>query len=137
MECCHPLSALDGLQLAHYTRMLQAAGRHPGAHMRWGAVLAPTACDRGRPGTWVFTWHDLTEPLGFTFSAQPRQSRRSLLERYDHEHRFRCRSPRPPAGPPQCGPADREPVGQPECRTAPYQQTCADQMGPLTSPPRH
>jgi len=121
----------DGLQLAHYTRMLQAAGRHPGAHLQWGAVLGTNRLATGADLEWVFTWHDLTEPLGFTFSRSRGKARRSLLERYDHEHRFRVlvaeAARRAAAG---VGRLIVEPVGQPECRTCPYQQTCADQMGP-------
>ena len=55
----------DGMQLAHYTRMLQACGDHPGPELLWGAVLgtsavAVTAADGAGL---VLVWHDLQEPL--------------------------------------------------------------------------
>jgi predicted RecB family nuclease len=121
----------DGLQLAHYTRILQACGRHPGPRLQWGAVLGTSQVSTAADPGLVLTWHDLTEPLGFTFSRSRGKARRSLLERYDHEHRFRvlvaAAARRAAAG---IGRLIVEPVGQPECRTCPYQQICAEQMGP-------
>ena len=122
---------VDGLQLAHYTRLLEACGRHPGPHLRYGAVLGSTGIDtgggqRGR----VLVWHDLTEPLAATFSRRHGKARRSLLERYDHEHSFRvavAEAARTAAT--GGGSLLVEPVGQPECRTCPYRQVCAEQMG--------
>lgn len=122
----------DGLQLAHYAAMLRACGRHPGPHLQWGAVLGTSRIATGAEMEWVFTWHDLTEPLGFTFSRSRGKARRSLMERYDHEHGFRVKVAAA-ARQAAAGPGRRllvEPVGQPECRTCPYQQTCVDQMGP-------
>ncbi len=121
----------DGLQLSHYTRMLQACGRHPGPHRQWGAVLGTNRVATGADREWALTWHDLTEPLGFTHSRSRGKARRSLLERYDHEHHFRVLI----ADAALRAASDRgtlivEPVGQAECRTCPYQQTCADQMAP-------
>lgn len=121
----------DGLQLAHYTRMLQACGRHPGPNRQWGAVLGTNRVATGADREWVLTWHDLTEPLGFTYSRSRGKARRSLLERYDHEHHFRmlvADAARRAAA--DMGTLIVEPVGQAECRTCPYQRTCADQMGP-------
>lgn len=125
----------DGLQLAHYTRMLQACGYHPGADQLRGAVLGtshvaiPPSDDAGL----VFVWHGLDEPLFWTFSRSRGKVRRSLLERYDHEHAFRVKvaatarqilggadDPRPLV----------EPIGQNECAGCPYEQWCAQQMGP-------
>ena len=37
----------DGLQLAHYTRMLQSCGHHPGIDHLWGAVLGTSLLDLG------------------------------------------------------------------------------------------
>jgi hypothetical protein len=115
------------MQLAHYTRMLQACGHHPGPELLRGAVLgtsqvAVTPADG--PGL-AFVWH---EPLVETFSRSRGKVRRSILERYDHEHAFRvkvaenaCRirgshgDPRPLV----------ETIGQDECGRCPYQQWCA------------
>jgi predicted RecB family nuclease len=124
----------DGLQLAHYTRMLQACGYHPEPEQLWGAVLGTSRLEvtPSLGPEWVFVWHDLNEPLGFTFSRSRGKARRSLLERYDHEHGFRVKvaetarnitggdnHPRPLV----------EPIGQNECRRCPYEQWCAQQMG--------
>jgi predicted RecB family nuclease len=124
----------DGMQLAHYTRMLQACGHHPGPKMLWGAVLgtsqvAVKAVDGAGP---VFVWHDLQEPLVETFSRSAGKKRRSLLERYDHEHGFRlkvaenaCRITGSNEDPPPLV----APIGQDECSSCPYEQYCAEQMG--------
>ncbi|OBI49810.1 hypothetical protein A5707_16380 [Mycobacterium kyorinense] len=125
----------DCLQLAHYTRMLQACGYHPGPDQLRGAVLGTSqvaVTPNGDPGL-VFVWHDLDEPLISTFSRSRGKVRRSLLERYDHEHAFRVKvaataqkvlgeddDPQPLV----------EPIGQNECRSCPYEQWCAEQMGP-------
>ena len=123
----------DGLQLAHYTRMLEAIGCHSGPGQRWGAILGTSRIpsSAGQDPQWVFVWHDLDEPLGFTYSRSRGKVRRSLLERYDHEHSFRVKvaenatriigrdgDPRPLV----------EPVGQYECRRCPYEQLCAQQI---------
>ena len=81
----------DGMQLAHYTRMLQACGRHPGPEWLRAAIVGTSqlALKPSAAATFVFVWHDLAEPLGFTFSRSRGKVRRSLLERYDHEHGFR------------------------------------------------
>ncbi len=125
----------DGMQLAHYTRMLQACGHHPGPEMLRGAVLGTSqvAVTSGDSPGLAFVWHDLDEPLVETFSRSRGKARRSMLERYDHEHAFRvkvaenaCRitgfddGPRPLV----------EPIGQVECGRCPYEQWCAQQMGP-------
>ena len=124
----------DGLQLAHYTRMLQACGYHPGPEQLWGAVLGTSRLEAtpGQGPELVFVWHNLDEPLGFTFSRSQGKTRRSLLERYDHEHGFRVKvaetARRVTGGDDDPQPLV-EPVGQDECRRCPYEQWCAQQMG--------
>lgn len=83
----------DGLQLAHYTRMLETCGFHPGPEQRWGAVLGTSHLEvtPDRDPEWVFVWHNLDEQLGFTYSRSRGKTRRSLLDRYDHEHGFRVK----------------------------------------------
>ena len=125
----------DGLQLAHYTRMLQTCGRHPGTDRLWGAVLGTSQPELvpGSDADFVFVWHDLTKAIGSTFSRTSGKTSRSLLERYDHEHGFRIKvadtaryivgdsdDPRPLV----------EPVGQTECGSCPYEAWCAEQMVP-------
>lgn len=43
----------DGLQLAHYTRVLEALGRHPGEGRRWGGVIGADPSPQGLQVTWV------------------------------------------------------------------------------------
>lgn len=126
----------DGLQLAHYSKQLEAMGSHPGPHLLWGAVLGSTRIAAGgQPDDLVFVWHDLTEPLAYTFSrsSDTGKKRRSLLERYDHEHRFRVKIAEAARQATATGDMTNllvDPVGQGECRKCPYETVCAEQMGP-------
>ena len=123
----------DGMQLAHYTRMLQVCGQHAGPLA--GAILGTSdvaLVSGGEPGL-VLVWHALDEPLYDTFSRSAGKKKRSLLERYDHEHGFRLKVARTAAR--ITGEADDpdllvRPIGQDECARCPYQQWCADEMGP-------
>jgi predicted RecB family nuclease len=125
----------DGFQLAHYTRMLQACGYHPAKEQLWGAVLGTSQLEvtPGQGPRWVLAWHNLAEPLFFTFSRSRGKTRRSLLERYDHEHAFRVKvahNARRAIGGDDDPQPLVEPIGQDECRRCPYQLWCAQQMGP-------
>jgi predicted RecB family nuclease len=124
----------DCLQLAHYTRMLQACGLHPGDESLIGAILGTSLVSlAGRDPERVFVWYDLAAPVRYTFSRSKGKVRRSLLECYDHEHDFRvqvavtaCRI---------TGSADDPeplvvPIGCKDCPGCPYEQWCAEQMGP-------
>lgn len=118
----------DGLQLAHYTRMLEACGRHPGVGHQWAAVVGTSRVQHTEVP--LFVWHDLNAPIGYTFSRRRGKAARTLLERYDHEHGFRvavAAAARSEAAP---GAVSVAPVGQPECRSCPYASVCSDQMGP-------
>jgi predicted RecB family nuclease len=124
----------DGLQLAHYTRMLQACGFHPGEDRLSGAILGTSMLELpGADTELVFVWHDLTTPVRDTFSRSKGKVRRSLLERYDHEHRFRAKVAATAAR--IVGSVDDPeplvvPIGQEECERCPYERWCAEQMGP-------
>ncbi|WP_071288800.1 ribonuclease H-like domain-containing protein [Mycolicibacterium llatzerense] len=107
-----------GLQLAHYTRMLQAIDRHPGELV--GAIVG-TSVVAGHDHA-VFLWHNLAEPTEVTYSRSDGKKARSLLERYDHEHAFRVTIARHAQTQPL--PLIR-PIAQEECATCPYEDHCA------------
>ena len=123
----------DGLQLAHYTRMLQACGFHSGEDRLFGAILGTSLLELpGADAGLVFVWHDLAKPVRNTFSRSRGKVRRSLLERYDHEHSFRVKVAATAAR--IVGSVDDPeplvvPVGQDECERCPYELWCAEQMG--------
>jgi predicted RecB family nuclease len=77
----------DFLQLAHYSRMLQACGF--GAEPAFGGVIGTDDLFEAP----VLVWADLGEPQVRTFSrTSPEGWRlRSFLERYDYEHAFRLK----------------------------------------------
>jgi hypothetical protein len=124
----------DGLQLAHYTRMLQACGFHPGKDRLFGAILGTSLLELpGADAGLVFVWYDLAKPVRDTFSRSRGKVRRSLLERYDHEHSFRVKVAATAAR--IVGSVDDPeplviPIGQDECERCPYELWCAEQMGP-------
>lgn len=117
----------DGIQLAHYTRMLQACGHHAGPMA--GAIIGTSRLD---PDGLIFVWHALDEPLYDTFSrSEGGSKKRSLLECYDHEHAFRVaiaqNALRIVGGPDDPDPLV-QPVGQNECDECPFDQWCQSQM---------
>lgn len=79
----------DLLQVAHYWRLLEAAG-FASSGPRWAGIVGTDEVDGHGP---VVTWVDLDEPMVRTFSRSAEQgwTRRSVLERYDHEHGFRVK----------------------------------------------
>ncbi len=86
-----PSREADLLQLAHYWRLLQAAGFASGDGP-WGGLVGTDAV--GAIGNQrVVSWVPLDRKLIRTFSrtAAAGWTRRSALERYDHEHGFRVR----------------------------------------------
>ena len=114
----------DFLQLAHYHRMLQAAG-FAGAEAL-GAVIG-TDTVRERP---VLAWVDLSAASVRTYSRSAEQGwrLRSLLERYDHEQALRLDVARTAArrtGDPVHDPEPLvRPVVQRECQTCRWWAHC-------------
>ena len=122
----------DGMQLAHYTRMLQACGRHPGDNQMIGAIIGTDLVpDVGSTPEWVLTWYDLREPVFWTYSRSHGRMKRSLLERYDHEHGFRVKVAHRALeirGKTDDPPPLVAPIGQAECTSCPYEVRCATAM---------
>ena len=124
----------DCLQLAHYTRMLQACGLHPGNESLIGAILGKSLVTlAGGVPERVFVWYDLAAPVRYTFSRSRGKVRRSLLECYDHEHDFRVQvaaTARHITGSGNDPKPLVVPIGYKDCPGCPYEQLCAEQMGP-------
>ncbi len=119
----------DLLQVAHYQRMLEAAG--------WAAPGAPAAAligtDDWSPAPLV-TWIDLSEPLVRTYSrsAEGGWVSRSPLQRYDHEFAFRievAQAARRQAEP--ASPAPRvSPIVIKECARCEWWEHCRSKLDP-------
>ncbi len=124
----------DCLQLAHYTRMLQACGLHPGNESLTGAILGKSLVSLAdRAPECVFVWYDLAKPVRYTFSRSRGKVRRSLLDCYDHEHKFRVQvadTARRITGSGDDPEPLVVPIGYKDCPGCPYEQWCAEQMGP-------
>ena len=123
----------DYLQLAHYTRMLQACGFAAASGPRRGLIIGTDdLTDLGVAG-YVCTWLDLDEPLFATFSRSRGTAVRSALERYDHEHGFRVRVAQRAVE--RTGAAgDPVPLVVPvfvdECDLCPWHDVCLEELGP-------
>ncbi|WP_018156240.1 ribonuclease H-like domain-containing protein [Demetria terragena] len=118
----------DVMQLAHYTRMLQSLGMHPGgadAHPETliGAIVGTNPFDEITGEHWGFTWYDLTTQDQETYSASAptHRAKRSALERYDHEFGFRLEV----AKAARQGRELVRPIGVPECDTCMWLDYCA------------
>ncbi len=124
----------DCLQLAHYTRMLQACGLHPGDDRLIGAILGKSLFNlAGGDPERVFVWYDLAAPARYTFSRSRGKVRRSLLDCYDHEHDFRVQvaaTARHISGSGNDPKPLVVPIGYKDCPGCPYERWCAEQMGP-------
>jgi predicted RecB family nuclease len=120
----------DLLQLAHYHRLLQAAGFATdddagGAVIGTDDVLGET----------LLAWVDLAEPLVRTFSRSDAQGwrLRSVLERYDHEYAFRLDVATVASQ--QSGNSDDpallvRPIVTTECGRCPWWEHCLPQLDP-------
>lgn len=111
----------DALQLAHYRRMLEAAGQS--ATEAWGAII-------GKEGRVI--WYRLDEPLWTTpaKSDGKKQKKRSTLEVYDFEFDFRrdiAAVAQLHAEEPSIG-LLVEPMFCPDCATCPWRDICGDTL---------
>ncbi|BBX22810.1 hypothetical protein MTER_22210 [Mycolicibacter terrae] len=79
----------DVMQLAHYTRMLEELGYHPGVHR--GGIIGSSDLTELVGEEHGITWYDLQAETITTYSASEPEHRkkRSALQRYDHEFAFR------------------------------------------------
>lgn len=116
----------DLLQLAHYWRMLEAAGLAAGDGP-WGGVIGT---DLGEPQV---MWVQLDAPVSRTFSrtAEEGWTRRSILTRYDHEFAFRVQVAEVAAqqGQPDAPELLVHPIRIDECRRCPWWELCRQQLG--------
>lgn len=112
----------DWLQLAHYYRMLQAAGRDAPGRALGGLVGSRAIAGEQYPIVWV----DLDEPRVKTYSKSEGSKLRSILERYDFEFQFRQDiAQRAVSG----GPPLVQPIYQAECDRCPWQEVCPQLLG--------
>ena len=121
----------DFLQLAHYSRMIDAAGHGPAQEAREGFIIGTDEVGAEFDSRFVLTWHQLTSSLFQTFSDSEGKKKRSALERYDHEHDFRLKVAKVAAE--RTGavtdPAPLvKPIGQEECLECPYEEYCGELM---------
>lgn len=142
----------DQLHLAHFWRLLEAAGWHSGgdpvagvigndamvpgrlgedAELGSGLELLPR---RGDDQSLAVAWVELTRKQIRTFSRTSAQGwkERSPLERYDHEHGFRVKVAEV-ASRRTGAPSDPRPMVAPifvrECASCVWWQVCAPQLG--------
>lgn len=120
----------DFLQLAHYSRMLQACGF--GAEPALAGVIGTDDLFE----TPVLVWADLADPQVRTFSrTSPEGWRlRSFLERYDYEHAFRLKIAA--VAQQQTGRPDQDsellvrPIVNRECPRCQWWEHCLPQLDP-------
>lgn len=123
----------DHVQLAHYTRMLQAIGRAPDGEAARGFIIGTDAPPEGASGDVVLTWLDLDDAIFTTFSRSRGTAKRSAMERYDHEHAFRVKVAKQASqrhGDPMDPPPLVVPVITDECDVCPWREYCRDLIGP-------
>ncbi len=122
----------DLLQLAHYWRLLGAAGRAASATPYGGIIgsdqIPPLG--NGLGVSWVRL--DAKQVRTFSRTAASGWTKRSALERYDHEHTFRIKVAtvaQRQTGSPDDPPLVVMPIRVRECDRCVWWQTCLPQLG--------
>jgi len=115
----------DYLQLAHYWRMLEAIGRAPDGRAS-GFIIGRDQVEELDGGAHVLTWLDLEAPLFETYSRSLGKTKRSALDRYDHEQGFRLKVATAAAAGEE---ALVEPVFTNECDSCPWYDHCRSLCG--------
>lgn len=121
----------DLIQLAHYHRLLEAAG-FADADQTWAAVIGTDDV----LGETFLAWTDLSEPTVRTFSRSHAEGwrLRSILDRYDHEHAFRVDvatvAARRTADPRDAQTLLVTPIRTDECRRCQWWEHCRPQLHP-------
>lgn len=119
----------DCMQLAHYTRMLEACGRHPGPHMLTGAILGTSNFTDLTCTRYGLVWHDLSVATEKTWTSSGAGSvKRSILDVYDYEFGLRVRVAQAAR---DGEPALVRPFGKAECGECPFAELCREQAGPV------
>lgn len=113
----------DSMQLAHYTRMLEAAGFHPGTGQMFGAILGTSDFAALTGERYGFVWYDLSVPTERTWGISG-SVKRSVMDCYDYEFDLRVRVAQAARG--GAVPAVRA-FGKAECGECPFRVWCASQ----------
>lgn len=121
----------DAMQLAHYTRLLQAMERHPGTNEEsdvfLGGIIGTSDFTEITGERYGIVWHDLKALTEKTRSntSDTGWVKRSVLAVYDHEFAFR----RKVAAAAQSGETLVVPFGKAECTQCPYEDWCTTSVG--------
>lgn len=106
----------DLAQLAHYTRMLQATGHHPGDRLLAALIGRPLADGEDH----ILVWYDLAESLGV--NTEPVDNpEASIIDAYDARHALRVDI--------AAGRATSQPARSSLCDTCRWLAVCTDRAG--------
>jgi predicted RecB family nuclease len=122
----------DLLQLAHYWRLLGAAGRAAGGIPYGGIIGADQIPQLGNRLGVAWVRLDAKQIRTFSRTAATGWTKRSPLERYDHEHAFRVKVAsvaQRQTGSPEDPPLVVMPIRVRECDRCVWWQTCLPQLG--------
>lgn len=127
LEASSAYSQRDLMQLAHYWRMLEASEANAEVNPI-GGIIGSDTCSSTHG---FIVWQSLTDPLFTTYSRSQKSTKRSALERYDHEFDFRVdvievalQQGAPDAPAPLVRPIRIE-----ECDSCPWHDVCLEDLG--------